>query len=278
MEPTKTVNGLALYSRGEGKPVFIMPYPHASTYRSVAEGRLAELLIKNHFRIISFDPPSFVNSTRSATSSLEEMFETTQECLRELEIDTPLPFIGHSMGGFVSLAFSIEKKGLISRLLISGSPSGWNDVRKYSIHKKWNWRQKAFWLSRYWGGRIILDMANLEIHRRLDNLVNYESFHDKSFFEEIEILPGDRHTPPPPRASWLKNVRNYEYGSRLNEIDIPVLITAGKHDPVVPAEVSKKMADRIAGARLEIFRQSGHSPFIEEPDKFIELAGDFLRG
>ncbi|MBE0653862.1 MAG: alpha/beta fold hydrolase, partial [Bacteroidales bacterium] len=153
MDPVKIQNGLAVYSLGEGPAVFLMPYPHASSARSTADGRFAELILHSGFRVITFDPPSFARSTRTSSSDLHEMFACTIECLEYFNIGNPIPFLGHSMGGFCALALSIEHPAIVSGLLLSGSPSGWNDVKKYSIHKKWNWWEKKFWLSRYYGLR-----------------------------------------------------------------------------------------------------------------------------
>ncbi len=276
MNPETTRNGLALYRFGSGPLIFLMPYPHASSYRSTADGRYAELLVNNGFTIITFDPPSFARSDRPSKSDLKEMFDTTKECLEYFQVKDRIPFTGHSMGGFCTLAMAIEYPGITSGIIISGSPSGWNDVFKYSIHRKWKPWQKKFWQSRYWGARIILNKANLETHRKLDNLTNYECFHDKSFFEELSIEPGDKRRPAPPRAIWLRNVRNYNYSNRLNEIEVPVLIMSGRYDPLIPVKVSRAMKDKIPNAQLEVFEKSGHSPFIEEPLQYSEILLSFL--
>ena len=276
MNPDFIQDGMALYSIGKGQPVFLMPYPHASSQRSTADGRLAELILSSGYRVITFDPPSFARSSRPAFSDLREMFYCTLECLRYFNIFDPLPIIGHSMGGFCALALAIEHPSLTNKLIVSGSPSGWIDVRNFSIHKKWNWREKKYWLSRYYGTRIILNRANLKIHKQLDNLFNYECFHDKSYYEELEIHSGDSKIPPPPRAIWLRNVRNYEYSERLHEIHIPVMIATGKFDPLVPVKVSEKIKNNIANSKITYFEKSGHSPFIEEKEKFSQMLIDFL--
>ena len=43
-QPTLTVDGLAIYRIGQGEPLFLMPYPHASTSTSIAETKLAAML------------------------------------------------------------------------------------------------------------------------------------------------------------------------------------------------------------------------------------------
>lgn len=272
------VNRIAVYKLGQGPEVFLMPYPHASSQRSSSEGRFAQLLVKNGFTVITFDPPGFGKSVCKLKGDLQEMFDAAHQCLNYFKINKPLIFAGHSMAGFCALAMQIEYPNTASAMILSGSPSGWPDVFRNSIHKKWKPFQKEFWQSRYWGGRIIINRANLRIHKKLDNLNSYHSFYNKSFFEEIPVEKNDSTKPAPPRAVWLRNVRNYDYSGRLTEVSVPVLITAGKFDPVIPPEVSAKMADTIPGAEFHLFLKSGHSPFIEEPSLYSKTIKDFLKG
>jgi len=276
MEPQTIQDGLAVYQFGKGPDVFLMPYPHASSLRSTADGRFAQLLTEAGFRVNTYDPPAFARSKRASKANLEEMLATTLECMDILHIKTPLPMIGHSMGGFCSLAFSLRHPEKVSKLVVSGSHAGWPDVRKYSIHKNWAPWQKKFWLSRYYGALVILGRASLKTHRQLDNLTNYESFYNKEYFEKLIISPQDRKLPAPPRSKWLKNVRDYNLESDLHHINLPVLITAGKHDPVVPRIVSMKMANQIKSSKLVIFENSGHSPFIEEKEYYSSILVEFL--
>lgn len=46
---------------------------------------------------------------------------------------------------------------------------------------------------------------------------------------------------------------------RLGEIAVPVLVLAGARDQVVPLERTRQVAERIAGARLEIDEACGHT-------------------
>jgi len=62
---------------------------------------------------------------------------------------------------------------------------------------------------------------------------------------------------------------------RLAMITCPTLIVHGELDPI-PVEFSRFLADRIAGARLEIIPGGGHFPFIEERDQFQRAVRAFL--
>ena len=63
---------------------------------------------------------------------------------------------------------------------------------------------------------------------------------------------------------------------RLDSIEVPTLIVQGRHDRVRTPEHGELMRDRIAGARLEIIEQAGHTPQLEDPAAFHEIALPFL--
>ena len=66
------------------------------------------------------------------------------------------------------------------------------------------------------------------------------------------------------------------YAERLHEVRAPTLIVAGRHDPEAPLQCSEELLQGIRGARLVVFEQSGHAPFIEEGALFTRIVEAFL--
>lgn len=62
----------------------------------------------------------------------------------------------------------------------------------------------------------------------------------------------------------------------LGRISAPTLVLCGRHDWICPLPQSVLMADRIPGARLVVFEDSGHFPWLEEPAEFWRALDDFL--
>lgn len=270
------VNGLACYRRGKGPEVFIMPYPHASSYRPVAESRLADLVTSAGYSILSFDPPGFMNSSRPPALNLNEMMECTLECLRHFKVENPIPFIAHSMGSFCALAFTIQHPGKTERLLAVGGTTGWEAVRKYGLHHSFSIFSRNFWYSRYLGLRMITGTGNLSIHKKSDNLNSSFSFMNPEYYEEIPVNKKDRKKPPPKRYGWMKIVRNYNLQDHLSRIKIPVLLITGRGDRITPLKIAEELYSGISDSRLLIFEKSGHSPFIEESEKFRKAMIEFF--
>jgi pimeloyl-ACP methyl ester carboxylesterase len=63
---------------------------------------------------------------------------------------------------------------------------------------------------------------------------------------------------------------------RLTELRMPTLLIWGGHDHIFPASHAQAAMERIPNGRLEVFDDSGHTPQMEEPDRFNRLVLDFL--
>ncbi len=60
--------------------------------------------------------------------------------------------------------------------------------------------------------------------------------------------------------------------ARLPEIQVPVLILVGRHDWVMPPDLAaQKLCDGLPDAEMVVFEESGHLPFIEEAEAFIDV-------
>ena len=55
---------------------------------------------------------------------------------------------------------------------------------------------------------------------------------------------------------------------RLGQLDTPTLVLAGRHDVLTSFPQAHRIANRVPGATAVIFEESGHFPWIEEPELF----------
>ena len=62
----------------------------------------------------------------------------------------------------------------------------------------------------------------------------------------------------------------------LDRITAKVLITVGRHDYICPLALSEHLHKGIPQSQLAIFEESGHFPWLEEPEKFFAILNGFL--
>ncbi|WP_225800780.1 proline iminopeptidase-family hydrolase [Streptomyces sp. NK15101] len=71
------------------------------------------------------------------------------------------------------------------------------------------------------------------------------------------------------------SLKDWDVTGRLGEIDLPVLVTSGRHDVATPALV-RPLAEGIRGAEWVVFEESAHIPSAEEPGRYRRVLADFL--
>jgi pimeloyl-ACP methyl ester carboxylesterase len=64
----------------------------------------------------------------------------------------------------------------------------------------------------------------------------------------------------------------------LQGLRVPALVVVGEEDTLTPVEESRRMAEAIPGARLEVIRGAGHLSNLEQPARFNAVLAQFLEG
>lgn len=69
---------------------------------------------------------------------------------------------------------------------------------------------------------------------------------------------------------------NQDYRQQLKDVKAKTLIIAGRYDGVSTPEFAVQYKTFMPEAQLEMFEQSAHNPYLEEPQKFYEIFDDFM--
>ena len=283
IEPTFVRDGLAVYIKGTGRPVFLMPYPHGYTRVRTAAGPLFSMLADMGGRVITFDPPGAYDSDRKPDVGMPEMLACASEVMEMAEIETPVDVVGHSMGGLCSLALAIEKPGSVKKMVIIDSMAGGAKIvrRHKAMPYNWNYLSAEFRTFVARGASVARGAGDMRDHKILQRLVMNASYHDPvylaSHLEDIgPDLDTDKSQPAPPRDVWPARIVRLDLTDRLGEITADTLVITGAYDPQVPASAAAEMGARINNCQLSVYENSAHYPFIEEPDRFKQEVGGFL--
>lgn len=73
----------------------------------------------------------------------------------------------------------------------------------------------------------------------------------------------------------LEAIYQEDLRDSLGAIKIPCLIVHGDKDAVCPVEAGRFLAENITGARLEVFKDCGHAPFLTQGKRFARLVKEF---
>jgi pimeloyl-ACP methyl ester carboxylesterase len=97
--------------------------------------------------------------------------------------------------------------------------------------------------------------------------------------ELVERILAHRIATAQAPAAWMAQAAagaSFDAWNRLSGLDLPTLVVHGTEDAVVDPANAELLASRIPGARVERFEGCGHLLFWEEPERFVEIVGEFL--
>jgi non-heme chloroperoxidase len=76
-------------------------------------------------------------------------------------------------------------------------------------------------------------------------------------------------------ALWV-SFTSQDWRHLLPSIDVPVLLAHGTRSQIYPTNVWEYLAEKIPTTQVQLFENSGHSPFWEEPEAFNAAVLDFI--
>jgi L-proline amide hydrolase len=95
-------------------------------------------------------------------------------------------------------------------------------------------------------------------------------------FDKLNEWPQVYHTMNGPSEFHVIGViKDWNVTPRLGEIDVPALITTGRHDEATPL-IGETVQRGIRGAKWVIFEESAHLAHAEEPARYMAVLADFL--
>ncbi|MBV7506622.1 proline iminopeptidase-family hydrolase [Bacillus sp. sid0103] len=80
----------------------------------------------------------------------------------------------------------------------------------------------------------------------------------------------------PSEFTVLGNLKTFDCTSRLKEITCPTLFSCGRFDEATP-DSTQYFSRLTPGSLFHVYEHSAHMPYVEEPEEFIRVSGDFLK-
>ena len=72
--------------------------------------------------------------------------------------------------------------------------------------------------------------------------------------------------------TWLRDV---DLRAEISAVRAPTLLIHGERDPLMPLAAARWLATQLPRARLELFADAAHAPFLNDSERFAALVGDF---
>lgn len=220
-------------------------------------------LLEDNFHILSIDLPGHGKSgTISTTHTMEELAEAVRDVMLSRNI-RKVHMVGHSMGGYVALAFADLYVEYLSSCVLFHS-SCFADTEE----KRAN-RNREIDLVRE-GKMNVLVNTNIPMAFADNNL--------EEFSEEVERAKSiAADTDEEGVIANLNGMKSRPDRCHLfQKGNISYLLIAGKKDNYIPFDVAQNMADSGKDLELAVLEDSGHMGFIEEREKAAWILREFF--
>lgn len=243
---------------GNGSPVVLL---HGFGEDGNIWQQQADYLQKD-FTVIVPDLPGSGNSELADDMSIEGMAEVIKTIIENENI-APCPVIGHSMGGYITLALAEKNQQLLSAFGLFHSTS-YAD----SEEKKAN-RKKAIEFIRKHGGYEFLKTA-------IPNLFAEKTREEMPAVVSSLTEKGKDFSPEALMAYYEAMIARPDRTAVLSSTSLPVLFVIGKNDNAVSPHDSLKQSHLPAISSVHILFDAGHMGMLEETEKANSIIKGFL--
>jgi pimeloyl-ACP methyl ester carboxylesterase len=280
---TLVVDGVKLhyFCGGTGSPLVLV---HGLGSSAAVEFYYNLEPLAAHHRVIAVDLPGFGQSEKPVLEYTIDLFVKAVSDLMASEGVGRAAVMGVSMGGRVALGLALTDPEQVERLILvdalgvgpprrvlayrilltkglgeltlSGTARALRRMNPATIRRFWGW-----YLNR--PGRVdaILSDQRIADHGALLSKPEYRA----AYLSALRSLAG------------MRSLRDgVVVAARLPELRMPTLLVWGRHDHIFPPSHAESALKRLPNGRVEIFEGSGHTPQMEEPERFNGLVLAFL--
>lgn len=258
--------GINVVRRGKGRPVVLS---HGVTLSVRTWVKQLEQLPDLGFEVIAFDERGHgASRLGTAGHTLDALGWDVRTVLEELDLHDAL-LVGHSMGGVAVQAFCINHPEVAAErvagiVLLSTLARG-------PLHGNPRLRHLLAALA-----QTAPDGSGLFAAKDVGLLLARIAFGRHAQPSHVEltrqmILACSAETRRDAPAALI----DLDLTDDLERIALPTLVVCGSADVLTPLAESRRIAQRIPGARLEVVEGAGHMIMLERPDVLHRLLQDF---
>ena len=271
---------------GQGDPVFFFPGGPGNSH-DYMQGNFGHYYKSHKVVFIDFLGRGSSDNAKSIDEySIDNDVRVTEEVRKALKLEK-ISLVGHSYGTVIAQAYAIKYKENVNKMvLINGFHSGemwqancdsYNHYSKTHFPEIWKKIDSLRTL-----GYVSSDTVFRNVYGKLPT--KYIYYHNTQI---------KQHLPKTKHRSWNNdvyygiigrdadffvggNMIDTDFRRQLADLNIKTLIIGGGCAVVSTPEYAFQYKTFMPQAKFVMFENSGHNPYLEEPEKFYSLMDEFL--
>ena len=220
-------------------------------------------LLRDKLRVVTIDLPGHgISTIRGEVHTMEYLADCVALAMEALGIKR-YSVVGHSMGGYVSLALCEKYADRLDSITLLSSTTYADSPEKCDRRRR------------------EIELIKAGKKNTLARLVPHAGFAPQNTtrlkdiiedLEELILITEDEGVI----AILAGMIERPDRDEMLRNSAVPHLFIFGRHDYYIPNEVAEKLATDHPEARVVWLDESGHMGFVEEPERCAEAITDFI--
>ncbi|MFC7325901.1 alpha/beta fold hydrolase [Halorubrum rutilum] len=259
---TESVNGAELYyeSSGDGVPVVFLHGVLMSSRFFNEQQPLAE-----GCQIITLDFRGHGRSEKTETGHTLPQYARDLEAFLDAQGLSDVVLVGWSMGSLVAWEYVSQFGTDRFRGFVSVEQQPLDLEQEGYDHGVFDFDEL----------RGLMELAQTSPHELAwslieQMLVDESAAVEQRFFDEITRVP------PSITSAILFDQSVRDYRRIVPEVDVPTLVCLGEDETMLENAGVEYVGEKTPDAEVERFSNSGHCPFLEEPEAFNEVVSSFI--
>lgn len=213
--------------------------------------------------VLSYDHRGHGRSpTVQGAWSIEAMADDAA-ALIDQQVNSPVHFVGLSMGGMVAQQLAVRHPHLVASIVVANSSSHYDETAR------------AMWRARIETVRSLgmAGVADSVMQRWFTAAFRAD---ERGAARVAQVRGRFEAMDPQAYAQACQAVADIDFRSSNPRIACPALVIAGTQDEATPPEMARAICNTISGA-VPAFIDAAHLSAVEKPVEFAKLVADFLR-
>ncbi len=242
---------------GKGKPLVFCHSAGGFYWDNFLDG------LSEHYKVYAPHFPGTAPGRPNDIEKLDNLWDTViayEDLLDALKI-RKCRLMGHSFGGLIASELAAQRPKAVEKLILIAPIGLWREDSPYSV---WNWCSH-----------------------------DLETIQDVLFYDKNHPAVVKRMTPPEGRRAqdqwtidfvWTLGctgkvvwpIPDKGLRKRIHRISADSLIVWGENDKLIPPAYAESFGEAITNSEVFMLPQCGHEPPLEQRDRLLNKAVDFL--
>ena len=266
------VNGVRIHYQEAGDesapPIILI---HGFISSNLIWSHVLQPLAQAGFRAIAPDLPGYGYSDKPADAqyTIDEQARAVIGLMDRLGIDKAV-IGGASYGGAIASTIALDYPERVKKLILVGAVTNDDAKKKFLLRVSCLPLIGDVATPLFLGSRWILRKRMEDMYRRMGRPINEKMVASRHHLLETSNV----------HRAMIRTARRWSANRIEREAPLirqPTLLVWGDDDTHIPIENALRMRDTLPNARLIVFRNCGHLPPAESPEKFVEAVGQFCK-